>query len=150
MSVPTTLYRILDDTGDLLYVGISGNPGRRMAQHAEDKPWWTDSAIIVLEHFPTRTLALRAETKAVESEGPIYNKAGSAPPRYRATKYAEKWMIERLQDSFGVRRWIPRMLGVTAAPPLAPCRICGAVRQRGPGIRNRDGKCPRCFAGGKN
>ena len=43
ISVPTTaLYRLYDDDGELLYVGITDSPGTRMAQHKAQKAWWGD------------------------------------------------------------------------------------------------------------
>jgi hypothetical protein len=35
---PTALYRLYDERGTLLYVGITGAPGKRMARHAETQP----------------------------------------------------------------------------------------------------------------
>lgn len=34
------LYRFRDDSGALLYVGITNNPGRRWTEHQKSKPWW--------------------------------------------------------------------------------------------------------------
>lgn len=69
----TTLYRLYDDAGDLLYVGIAGNPGRRFEQHAKDKPWWSEVASIDLEHHPDRTAAMEAERAAIQAEHPPHN-----------------------------------------------------------------------------
>lgn len=73
MNDPTTLYRMSDDKGDLLYVGIAGNPGRRFEQHRKDKPWWGEVAAITLEHYPTRAIALEAEEAAIKHEAPRHN-----------------------------------------------------------------------------
>lgn len=72
----TTLYRLHDAAGHLLYVGIGGNPGRRFEQHHGDKPWWGQVAHITLEHHPTRQAALTAELKAIRTENPRHNIAG--------------------------------------------------------------------------
>lgn len=75
-DTPTTLYRLFDAAGDLLYVGIAGNPGRRFEQHKKDKPWWGEVASIRLEHFLERRAAEIAEMKAIKGEDPRYNIAG--------------------------------------------------------------------------
>lgn len=69
----TTLYRFYGEEHELLYVGISGNPGRRFSQHARDKPWWHLVAESTMEHFATRAEALEAERAAITSERPRYN-----------------------------------------------------------------------------
>lgn len=69
----TTLYRLRDIAGRLLYVGIAGNPGRRFDQHAKDKAWWGEVASVNLQHFDSRPEALKAEREAIELEHPVYN-----------------------------------------------------------------------------
>jgi predicted GIY-YIG superfamily endonuclease len=70
---PTTLYRLYDSAGTLLYVGIAGNPGRRFEQHRKDKPWWGEVAEIKVAHYPTRAEAAHAETAAIKTERPRHN-----------------------------------------------------------------------------
>lgn len=70
---PTTVYRLFDTAGTLLYVGIAGNPGRRFEQHAGDKPWWGSVANLTLEHHLTREAATIAERDAIIAEKPLYN-----------------------------------------------------------------------------
>lgn len=72
-STPTTLYRLFDIEGTLLYVGIAGNPGRRFEQHAKDKPWWSEVDLIDLEHMETRSLAVTEESRVIRQEKPKYN-----------------------------------------------------------------------------
>lgn len=93
----TTLYRFFDAGGQLLYVGIAGNPGRRFGQHAKDKTWWTQVASSSMQHFNQRVEAERAERAAIRSEGPLHNVVHNVapsvttelpagpPPRARAT-----------------------------------------------------------------
>jgi predicted GIY-YIG superfamily endonuclease len=69
----TSVYRLFDADGDLLYVGIAGNPGRRFEQHRADKPWWGEVSRIDLEHWPTRQEAAEAESQAIREESPRYN-----------------------------------------------------------------------------
>ena len=70
---PTTLYRLYDWVDDLLYVGISESAMTRFSQHLIGKEWWTDVALIRLQHFETRAEAVAAETEAIRSECPRHN-----------------------------------------------------------------------------
>lgn len=70
---PTTLYRLYDPEGTLLYVGIAGNPGRRLQDHRRDKPWWGEVSVIKLEHFPSRPEAEAHEVAAIHAERPTHN-----------------------------------------------------------------------------
>jgi DNA-directed RNA polymerase subunit RPC12/RpoP/predicted GIY-YIG superfamily endonuclease len=69
---PTSLYRLFNKAGELLYIGIAGNVGRRMGEHSE-KPWWLEVASITVEHHPRRILAELAEREAIKAEHPRYN-----------------------------------------------------------------------------
>lgn len=72
-SGPTYVYRLADDDGTLLYVGIAADPGRRFTQHAKVKRWWCDVAHIDLELCDTRESALSLERRAILNEQPLYN-----------------------------------------------------------------------------
>lgn len=69
----TTLYRFYDTKDRLLYVGISGNPGRRFSEHGKDKDWWTRVHRSTMEHFPTKEQAAAAEVAAIVTECPLHN-----------------------------------------------------------------------------
>jgi predicted GIY-YIG superfamily endonuclease len=85
LTTPTSLYRLHDPQGHLLYVGIAGNPGRRFQQHARDKSWWGQVASVRLEHFPTREAAAAAEIAAIKKERPMHNIAHNAGSPTTAT-----------------------------------------------------------------
>lgn len=72
---PTThaLYRLYTDGGQLLYVGITVDPGARFAQHRASKAWWHDVAGISIERYPDRRTAFAAEARAIEVENPLHN-----------------------------------------------------------------------------
>lgn len=67
------LYRMYDQAGQLLYVGITLDVATRFANHRGDKPWWTSVATIKLEHFADRASVLAAERRAIQQERPAYN-----------------------------------------------------------------------------
>ena len=72
---PTVLYRLWDKDDNLLYIGISYNPIKRLDGHCVDKPWFSEITAITLEHLPTRTDASEKEIKAIKKENPKYNLA---------------------------------------------------------------------------
>lgn len=67
------LYRFFDASGQLLYVGITCNPGKRFDQHRGGKSWWDEIASIRLESHPSRESLLDAERAAIREEAPLYN-----------------------------------------------------------------------------
>ncbi|MEU0200890.1 MULTISPECIES: GIY-YIG nuclease family protein [unclassified Streptomyces] len=71
--VRTALYRLHDQRGALLYVGIAENPDRRRKEHAGSKPWWPEVAAHSVTWYSTRDLALAAEADAIRTERPRYN-----------------------------------------------------------------------------
>lgn len=77
MSIRTALYRLYSAAGDLLYIGVTGNPEARFASHASTKPWWPEVARHEIAWFATRELAELAEDEAILTEHARYNVAGS-------------------------------------------------------------------------
>tara|TARA_R110000868_G_scaffold94316_2_gene260280 strand:+ start:2477 stop:2971 length:495 start_codon:yes stop_codon:yes gene_type:complete len=68
------LYRHFDADGALLYVGITNNPQRRLAQHVAGSDWMELIATTETQWFGDRGEALTAEAKAIQSERPKFNK----------------------------------------------------------------------------
>lgn len=92
----TTVYRHFDKRGVLLYVGISNDPKRRLAEH-KNKRWFRLIHKVTEKQFKTRGLALKEEERAIKSEDPIYNKVYNNEnriPGYLTTKYLGE--IEKL------------------------------------------------------
>lgn len=69
----TTLYRLYDANGQLLYVGVTGNPRKRFGDHRRNKDWWGDVSTRSLEWFDTEAQALEMEIRAITTEAPKYN-----------------------------------------------------------------------------
>jgi len=67
------LYRFYNDGGQLLYVGITNDPPRRMTQHSQDKKWWAQVRGMTVEWYPDRTSVLAAEKRAINVENPLHN-----------------------------------------------------------------------------
>lgn len=123
-----TLYRFFDADGKLLYVGISNNWTQRLKQHYKDSPFFEQARHITLTHYKTREAVEAAEKLAIETEGPVYNKAYNPDYEDALTHFAKikAWvytklepddkhrsMVEELQNLFRVDDlWT----GKTAAP----------------------------------
>jgi hypothetical protein len=77
-----TLYRYYDDSGRLLYVGITGTGLARSHGHASTAAWWLHAAAAKLQHGPADSI-LVAERLAILVERPMYNRAGRMTERRR-------------------------------------------------------------------
>lgn len=86
MGDTTTLYRIYDAQDRLLYVGISGGSFIRLGQHGDSAAWAHYATKITLERYPTREEAKQAESKAIQSEDPVWNVRGR--PIERSLRWA--------------------------------------------------------------
>ena len=73
----TALYRLYDEAGTLLYVGISHQPEVRFEQHSKVKEWWPRVARREVEWLDDRPTAAKAEEVAVRSEDPEFNRTYS-------------------------------------------------------------------------
>ena len=74
MSERTAVYRFIDAAGKLLYVGVAKNIARRRRQHAAVQPWWAAVRREIIDWYPDRAAALRAEAAAIRLEQPRYNR----------------------------------------------------------------------------
>lgn len=78
------LYRMYDNAGQLLYIGITGSLSQRFTSHHE-KPWWPSVADVTVEMHPNRAAVLDAEKAAIRDEKPLHNVVhnGTPPPTTR-------------------------------------------------------------------
>lgn len=83
MAKEHVLYRIYGQEKELLYVGVTCGPRRRMKEHSADKGWWSDVADIELEHFESREKLEAAEAAAIEKEKPRHNKIRGVAKRIK-------------------------------------------------------------------
>lgn len=87
----TVLYRHFDADGLLLYVGITNNPTRRLAEHKCRAIWRNEIDRVDVKWIGDRADALEAEAKAIREERPIFN--GGASKDYTPTGDALRdWM----------------------------------------------------------
>lgn len=69
----TWLYRMYDNNGALLYIGISKSAFSRFERHSAEKPWINNVTSWNREPYPTREAALEAERAAIKEEHPLHN-----------------------------------------------------------------------------
>lgn len=67
------LYRFFDADDQLLYVGMTMDPGTRWKAHGRNKSWWAEVKKITLEHFDSYEAVADAEIAAIDAENPLYN-----------------------------------------------------------------------------
>ena len=77
----TAVYHHYDNTGTLLYVGISFNTRKRIKEHNTRSIWWQYVRTITVNHYPSRDEAREAEAIAIIDEKPLYNKIIPVDPR---------------------------------------------------------------------
>ena len=76
-SERTALYRAYSEKGELLYVGISLSVFSRLSNHSSSSDWFASARDITVEWYPDRNTALDAESTAIRTEYPVFNKAGA-------------------------------------------------------------------------
>jgi hypothetical protein len=79
------VYRMYDEQGVLLYIGRTGNAGRRFGDHTS-KRWFPLVATIKMEWLPGEASAVLAERRAIQQEHPRYNVAETRRSRRRRTR----------------------------------------------------------------
>lgn len=76
------VYRLYDDKGRLLYVGISTQLRERMRSHYRKKEWGRDVARLEVEWGLTRHQALSREREIILNDSPLHNATFYAPPKW--------------------------------------------------------------------
>lgn len=104
LTLPSFVYRLFDEHGDLLYVGITDNVKTRLSQHAAVQPWWHQVVDVKVLLVPTRKEAEQVERAAIASERPQMNIAGVVSSRSKRTlqlKTSEPLSMWEMAHSLG-------------------------------------------------
>lgn len=100
-SVATAVYRLYDELGVLLYVGISNQPPTRFEQHRMKMPWWNRVVTREIEWYETRPLAEAEEYRAIVQDSPVYNvHHASKSGRADYSKRQEYTVLRTSPDAF--------------------------------------------------
>jgi hypothetical protein len=79
-SGETAVYRLSDESGRLLYVGMGRNPLNRWAAHADLHAWWPEVTTFDVAWYDSREEAAAEERRALRHDDPAYNIHGT--PRW--------------------------------------------------------------------
>jgi excinuclease UvrABC nuclease subunit len=71
--MPHFLYRHFDESGSLLYIGISIDALVRQGGHESRSGWWRDIRRIEIEVYANKTEAARAEVELIKKLRPRWN-----------------------------------------------------------------------------
>lgn len=93
----TAVYRLWDEDGELLYVGITYDVRERWRHHNKHKPWWPQVAHERFDWYETRPEAEEAEVHAIVVGNPVHNVEKNWPS-YKAN-YRTRWLRERLEEA---------------------------------------------------
>jgi predicted GIY-YIG superfamily endonuclease len=98
----TALYRLYDADEQLLYIGITYDPLKRLEQHSR-REWWPLVEIAKVQWFDNRARAATAERDAIKAEDPKHNIVYSnnpAWPQYTAPIDLTNLTAEELKQHF--------------------------------------------------
>ena len=84
---PSAVYRIYNEAGDLLYVGMSYEPATRVSVQRREKPWGHEIAHYEAEWHANRAAAQRAEERAIKELQPRYNVTHTPEHRVRSLRH---------------------------------------------------------------
>lgn len=104
--VETAVYRLYTEGGDLLYIGIAVDPGRRWSQHRAGKPWGRDMFSMDTVWYPYRGLALDAERAAIQTERPRYNVIHNGKPADVVEVSVETKVVEQIRGVCSGCGWV--------------------------------------------
>lgn len=71
------VYHLVDTYGNLLYIGTTRNPTRRLTEHCVGKPWWREVHCVGIYVYYESDAGV-AEARDIRSLGPAHNVTGRA------------------------------------------------------------------------
>ena len=67
------VYRFFSSAGDLLYIGATANPFKRLQNHASDTSWIVTVTRVEIQWTRTKHEATLLERQAIIDEKPLHN-----------------------------------------------------------------------------
>jgi hypothetical protein len=130
------VYRFFNTAGDLLWVGQTSQLTTRFTKHWYERPWAAEIATATVIPAVDLEDALTAETEAIKTENPKYNKIDGGDPH------------SRFHPGYGI---CPRCGGPKPSAKIWACNPCikeyRRERRAAKGIESRKPPvviCPRC------
>lgn len=115
---PAAVYRLFDGVGNVLYIGSSYAPEARDRAHRQHAPWGKLVDRRTDEWHESRGAAYDAESRAIATEDPVHNVAGT--PRHRSP--AARGLAQREACD---ARWIVAVAAIRAGASEADARQAG-------------------------
>lgn len=78
----TALYQFFNEADQLLYVGITDDPGQRWTSHRlyAATTWWPLASRVSVDWFEERADAAASELRIIRTKAPLYNSGGAPSP----------------------------------------------------------------------
>ena len=131
------IYRHFDADGQLLYVGITDNPKRRLSEHMCRAIWRDEIDRIEVKWIGSREDALAAEAKAIREEQPVFN--GGDPKSFvPAGDPLRDWMGSQgitqtaLANEYGIAN--ASMSQMISGKRRAPLRFAAFIEDKSDGL----------------
>lgn len=86
-SDPSSVYRIYDSAGTLIYVGMSYEPDVRVRVQRREKPWGHEIARHEVDWHPNRQTAQQAEERLIKERQPRYNVTHTPEHQVRSLRH---------------------------------------------------------------
>lgn len=120
---PAQLYRLFNEMGELIYIGVAYSASDRAKQHRMSKSWWCEVAQSEIEQFDSREAALAVEKSALQAEKPKYNilNAGGRHPHP-----VQKWTPDSRLTQAQALRLVESTAALAAAVKERNAAICAA------------------------
>src|SRR5688500_13037707 len=120
-EVATDVYRLYDDSGLLLYTGVTADLPARFTKHRRKKLWWRDVAEARIETYPNRWLALAVEQSSIAHERPVHNVSRGGLNDH-GTRGADRMLVQR--RAVTIKEALP---GVTAGDDVEAVMLAEGV-----------------------
>lgn len=98
------LYRHFDANGELLYVGVTNNPKRRLSEHKCRSVWGGQIADVTVKWMRSRAEALSEEKLAILVEAPVFN--GGDRSFVRTGDVLHDWMADACVNQTDIAKYL--------------------------------------------
>src|SRR3990167_2748522 len=122
-TTPTSVYRYFDESGILIYVGITSQRVTRNRQHNADKVWWQWVASQKIDHFLDTASAHAREVELIKRYRPPFNKQHNPDHSPMSAAY----IAARSGDLF----WASKLAGAKSKTRLINVSVHTANWKRG-------------------
>lgn len=108
---PAYVYRVYDETGDLIYVGCTQDLNQRLATHATASWWAYQAAKVKATVHRSLAIAAEVELELIRAERPRWNIVGKGPRSIWSAQDYDDYITARLNncDTDATRKTVERV-----------------------------------------